>query len=253
MITLSELPRYDFENKTVMITGAGQGIAAAAARAFAERGAKVGICDRHHDRAEETAAGIRESGGMAAGFATDVSQEQEVVNAAEQIAAEFGNIDILINAAGIGPYLPLADITEEHYRDIFDTNVLGTVMMIQSAVPHMPAQGGRIVNFASRLAYNPLPGSSVYSASKAAVICLTHTYARELGARNITVNAIAPGVIETDMTRDIIVQRGEGIIAQTPLHRIGQPDDIAGVALFLASSASKWITGRTLIADGGLN
>ena len=244
----------EFRDKTVIVTGGSRGIGAAISRAFADGGANVAaIYCSGKDAADRLCEEIAGTGGKAIAVQGDISKPASAKNAVEEVARQFSGIDILINAAGIGPYLPLADITEEHYRDIFDTNVLGTVMMIQSAVPHMPAEGGRIVNFASRLAYNPLPGSSVYSASKAAVICLTHTYARELGARNITVNAIAPGVIETDMTRDIIAQRGAGIIAQTPLHRIGQPDDIAGVALFLASSASKWITGRTLIADGGLN
>ena len=244
----------EFADKAVIVTGGSRGIGAEIARAFAAVGARVAIVYRSgKEAAENLCSEIAAAGGDAVAVQADISKPLDAKQAVEKAAKQFSKIDILINAAGIGPYLPLAGITEEHYRDIFDTNVLGTVMMIQAAVPHMPEEGGRIVNFASRLAYNPLPGSSIYSASKAAVVCLTHTYARELGAKNITVNAIAPGVIETDMTRDIIVQRGEGIIAQTPLHRIGQPDDIAGVALFLASSASKWITGRTLIADGGLN
>ncbi|MCB1423589.1 MAG: SDR family oxidoreductase [Nitratireductor sp.] len=244
----------EFADKAVIVTGGSRGIGAEIARAFAAVGARVAIVYRSgKEAAENLCSEIAAAGGDAVAVQADISKPLDAKQAVEKAAKQFSKIDILINAAGIGPYLPLAGITEEHYRDIFDTNVLGTVMMIQAAVPHMPEEGGRIVNFASRLAYNPLPGSSIYSASKAAVVCLTHTYARELGAKNITVNAIAPGVIETDMTRDIIAQRGEGIIAQTPLHRIGQPDDIAGVALFLASSASKWITGRTLIADGGLN
>lgn len=244
----------DFADKTVIVTGGSRGIGAEIARAFAAGGGRVAIVYRSGKEAAEQVCGeIAEAGGEAVAVQADISKPSSVKKAVADVAEQFSKIDVLVNAAGIGPYLPLAGITEEHYRDIFDTNVLGTVMMIQAAVPHMPEEGGRIVNFASRLAYNPLPGSSIYSASKAAVVCLTHTYARELGVKNITVNAIAPGVIETDMTRDIIAERGDGIIAQTPLHRIGQPDDIAGIALFLASPASKWITGRTLIADGGLN
>ena len=112
--------------------------------------------------------------------------------------------------------------------------------------------GGRIVNFASALAFRPIPTSSVYSASKAAVVTLTHAFSKELGPKGITVNAIAPGVIETDMTATILAERGADIIASTPLGRIGQTDDIAGIALFLSSPEAGWITGRTIIADGGV-
>ena len=119
-------------------------------------------------------------------------------------------------------------------------------------LPHLTAPGGRIVNFASALAFRPIPTSSVYSASKAAVVTLTHAWSKELGPRGITVNAIAPGVIETEMTTAILAERGAGIVASTPLGRIGQTDDIAGIALFLCSSEAGWITGRTIIADGGV-
>jgi 3-oxoacyl-[acyl-carrier protein] reductase len=165
----------------------------------------------------------------------------------------FGRLDVLVNTAGIGPYLPLARIDEAHYRSIFDTNVLGTILLTQAAAPLLPSPGGRIVHFASRLAYNPIPTSSVYSASKAAVITLVHGFARELGPKGITVNAVAPGVIETDMTTTIIAERGEQIRAMTPLGRIGQPEDIAGIVTFLASDDAGWITGRTILADGGVN
>jgi 3-oxoacyl-[acyl-carrier protein] reductase len=125
-------------------------------------------------------------------------------------------------------------------------------MMTQAVLPHMPAPGGRIVNFASALVYRPIPTSSVYSASKAAVVTLTHAFAKELGPKGITVNAVAPGVIETDMTAGILAERGDQIVAATPLARIGLPDDIAGIVAFLASPAAGWITGRTIIADGGV-
>ncbi len=116
----------------------------------------------------------------------------------------------------------------------------------------MPAPGGRIVNIASALAYRPIPTSSVYSASKAAVVTLTHAFAKELGPRGITVNAVTPGVLRTDMTESILVERGAQILAMTPLARIGETDDIAGIVTFLASPEAGWITGRTIIADGGV-
>jgi len=203
--------------------------------------------------ADALVAEIAASGGSAVAVAGDVGIPAEAQAMVRQAHEAFGRLDILVNAAGIGPYLPLAEIDEAHCRAIFDTNVLGTIMLTQAAAPLLPSPGGRIVHFASRLAFNPLPTSSVYSASKAAVVTLVHGFARELGPRGITVNAVAPGVIETDMTADILRERGEQILSATPLRRIGQPDDIAGVVTFLASPEAGWVTGRTIIADGGLN
>jgi len=137
-------------------------------------------------------------------------------------------------------------------RAILDANVLGTVLLTQAVLAHLTAPGGRIINFASALAFRPIPASSVYAASKAAVATLTHAWSKELGPRGITVNAIAPGVIETDMTAAILADRGAAVVAATPLGRIGQTDDIAGIALFLCSAEAGWITGRTIIADGGV-
>jgi 3-oxoacyl-[acyl-carrier protein] reductase len=243
-----------FEGKAVLVTGGSRGIGAAVVRRFGSLGAHVAVGYRSgRDAAEALCAEIAAAGGTAVAVAGDVAvpaQAQAMVGRAHEA---FGRLDVLVNAAGIGPYLPLAEIDEAHCRAIFDTNVLGTIMLTQAAAPLLPSPGGRIVHFASRLAFNPLPTSSVYSASKAAVVTLVHGFARELGPRGITVNAVAPGVIETDMTADILRERGEQILAATPLRRIGQPDDIAGVVTFLASADAGWVTGRTIIADGGLN
>jgi 3-oxoacyl-[acyl-carrier protein] reductase len=164
----------------------------------------------------------------------------------------YGRIDILINSAAVAPYRPLDAIDAAFVRAVFDTNVLGTILVIQAALPHLTSPGGRIVNFASGLAFRPIPTSSVYAASKAAVVTLTQAFSKELGPKGITVNAVAPGVIETEMTSAILAQRGADIIAATPLGRIGRPDDIAGIVTFLASPEAGWITGRTILADGGL-
>lgn len=243
-----------FEGKAVLVTGGSRGIGAAVARRFGSLGAHVAVGYRSgRDAAEALCAEIAAAGGTAVAVAGDVAvpaQAQAMVGRAHEA---FGRLDVLVNAAGVGPYLPLAEIDEAHCRAIFDTNVLGTIMLTQAAAPLLPSPGGRIVHFASRLAFNPLPTSAVYSASKAAVVTLVHGFARELGPRGITVNAVAPGVIETDMTADILRERGEQILAATPLRRIGQPDDIAGVVTFLASADAGWVTGRTIIADGGLN
>jgi 3-oxoacyl-[acyl-carrier protein] reductase len=160
---------------------------------------------------------------------------------------------VLVNCAGISERRSFEASDPAFFHAIFDTNVLGTISMIQAVLPHMTAPGGRIINFSSGLATRPIPTTSIYAASKAAVAALSHALAKEFGPRGITVNTIAPGVIETEMTTTILKERGTNIVAMTPLGRIGQPDDIAGIALFLASPDAKWLTGRTLIADGGIS
>lgn len=243
-----------FDGEVVLVAGGSRGIGAAVARRFAGSGAKVAVGYRAASAAAEAlVAELRASGTDAVAVPGDIAVPGEAEAMVRAAHGAFGRLDILVNAAGIGPYRPLADIDAGHVRSIFDTNVLGAILLTKAAVPLMPSPGGRIVHFASRLAYNPLPTSSVYSASKAAVAALVHAFARELGPKGITVNAVAPGVIETDMTAAIIVERGEQIRAATPLGRIGQPDDVAGVVAFLASRDAGWITGRTIIVDGGLN
>jgi 3-oxoacyl-[acyl-carrier protein] reductase len=243
-----------FRGKAVLVTGGSRGIGAAVAFRFAALGAKVAIGYRAASgEADKLVEKLAASGAEAKAFAADVADPAAVDAMVRGAHDAFGRLDILVNAAGIGPYLPLDKIDVDHYRTIFDTNVLGTILLTKAAAPLLTSPGGRIVNFSSRLAYSPLVTSSVYSASKAAVVTLTHAFGKELGPRGITVNAIAPGVIETEMTTKIIAERGESIRAITPLGRIGQPDDIVGIVMFLASDEARWITGRTIIADGGLN
>ena len=134
-----------------------------------------------------------------------------------------------MNSAGIAPYRPLGAIDTDHVRDVLDANVLGAVLLTQAVVPYLPSPGGRIIHFSSRLAVSPIATSSVYAAAKAAVSTLTLAFSKELGPKGITINAVAPGVIETDMTTAIIDERGDAIKNATPLGRIGVPDDIAGI------------------------
>lgn len=243
-----------FDGEAVLVAGGSRGIGAAVARRFAADGAKVAVGYRTAAaEAEALVAELQASGAEAVAVGGDIGVPGEAEAMVRAAHEALGRLDILVNTAGIGPYRPLAEIDADHVRAIFDTNVLGAILLTKAAVPLMPSPGGRIVHFASRLAYNPLPTSSVYSASKAAVVTLVHAFARELGQKGITVNAVAPGVIETDMTTKIIAERGDQIRAMTPLGRIGQPDDVAGVVAFLASRDAGWITGRTIIADGGLN
>jgi 3-oxoacyl-[acyl-carrier protein] reductase len=239
--------------KVALITGGSRGIGAAIARRFAAAGGEVAIgYQARSDTAKDLAAEITDAGGQCLPVQGDISDADAAQRMASDTLARFGRIDILVNCAGIGPYRALGAMDTAFIRSILDANVLGTVLVTQAVLAHLTAPGGRIINFASALAYRPIPTSSVYSASKAAVVTLTHAWSKELGPKGITVNAIAPGVIETDMTTAILAERRPGIVASTPLGRIAQPDDIAGIALFLCSSEAGWITGRTIIADGGV-
>jgi 3-oxoacyl-[acyl-carrier protein] reductase len=239
--------------KVALITGASRGIGAAVARRFAAAGSQVAIgYQTRSDAAASLAADITAAGGQCLAVQGDIADADAAQRIANDTAARFGHIDILVNCAGIGPYRPLGAMDAAFIRAILDANVLGMVLITQAALAHLTAPGGRIINFASALAFRPIPGSSVYAASKAAVVTLTHAWSKELGPRCITVNAIAPGVIETEMTTAILAERGANVVASTPLGRIGQTDDIAGIALFLCSSEAGWITGRTIIADGGV-
>lgn len=239
--------------KVALITGGSRGIGAAIARRFAATGGQVAIgYQARSEAAANLCAEIAGAGGQCLAVQGDITD----AGAAERIAAgtlaHFGRIDILINCAGIAPYRPLGAMDAAFIRAMLDANVLGTVLVTQAVLPHMTSPGGRIINFASALAFRPIPTSSLYAASKAAIVTLTHAWSKELGPRGFTVNAIAPGVIETEMTRTILAERGAAVLASTPLGRIGQTDDIAGIALFLCSSDAGWITGRTIIADGGV-
>lgn len=239
--------------RIALVTGGSRGIGAAVARRLARDGASVAVGYRAGSaEADAVVTEIEAAGGRALAVQGDIGADGDAARMVTETCRHFGRLDILVNAAGIGKYRPLAAVDEAYVRQMFDTNVLGAIMLTKAAAEVMET-GGRIVHVSSRLAYSPIPTSTVYAASKAAVTALVHGYGKELGPKGITVNAIAPGVIETDMTTAIIAERGEQIRATTPLGRIGQPDDIAGIAAFLASDDARWITGRTILADGGLN
>jgi 3-oxoacyl-[acyl-carrier protein] reductase len=241
-------------SKTALVVGGSRGIGAAVARKLAAMGAQVAITYKsRRDAADEVVTSIESIGGTAAAFEADISDASAIDSLLQAVSRRFERIDILVNTAGIAPYRPLGAMDAAFIREVMDANVVGTVLLTQAAVPFLTAPGGRIVHFSSRLATSPIPTSSVYAASKAAVSTLVHAFSKELGPKGITINAVAPGVIETDMTAAIIQERGDAIRSTTPLGRIGQPDDIAGIVAFLASPDSAWITGRTILADGGLS
>lgn len=240
--------------KVVLITGGSRGIGAGIARRFAAEGYRVAVGYRSGQAAADKVVGeIAAAGAQGIAVAGDVAKPEDVKAMVAEVVARFGAVDVLINCAGMAEYRAFEATDPPLFHAHFNTNVLGTVAMIQAVLPHMPAPGGRIINFSSALATRPIPTASIYSASKAAVSALSHALAKEFGPRGITVNAIAPGVIETEMTAKILAERGPGIKAMTPLARIGRIDDIAGIAVFLASPDGQWVTGRTLIADGGIS
>ena len=241
------------KDKVVLVTGGSRGIGASVVRRFAAAGSSVVVSYRsRHDAARQLTDELTGLGQTCVAIAGDIADPEGPESVVRATVERFGRVDVLVNCAGVGTYKPLGQMDAAFVREILDANVVGTVMMVQAVLPHMPSPGGRIVNFASALAYRPIPTSSVYSASKAAVVTLTHAFAKELGPKGITVNAVAPGVIETDMTEKILQERGDQIVSMTPLARIGQPADIAGIVAFLASPEAGWITGRTIIADGGV-
>jgi len=251
---MSSSDQNPLSGKVVLVTGGSRGIGAAVARRFAAAGSRVAIGYRSGNAAAQAVLGeIAGAGAQGAAFAGDVAKPEEARAMVAQVVARFGHIDVLVNCAGIAQYRPIEACDPAFFHAIFDTNVLGTVTVIQAALPHLTAPGGRIINFSSGLATRPIPTTSIYAASKAAVATLSHALAKEFGPRGITVNTIAPGLIETEMTTGILAERGASVAAMTPLGRIGKTDDIAGIALFLASPDAKWLTGRTLLADGGMS
>jgi 3-oxoacyl-[acyl-carrier protein] reductase len=245
---------HPLSGKVVLVTGGSRGIGAAIARRFASAGSKVAIgCRSRGAAAEAVLDDIAAMGRESAAVLGDIANPEAARAIVAQVVARFGHIDVVVNCAGISDHRPFEKSDPAFFHAIFDTNVLGTIAVIQAALPYLTAPGGRIINFSSALATRPIPKTSIYSASKAAVAALSHALAKEFGPRGITVNAIAPGVIETEMTAGILAERGADILSMTPLGRIGQPEDIAGVVLFLASPDAGWLTGRTFIVDGGVS
>jgi 3-oxoacyl-[acyl-carrier protein] reductase len=244
--------------KVAIVTGASKGIGAAAAKALAAEGAAVAV---NYSSAREGAEGvvsqITREGGKAIAIQADVSKAPDVKRLFEETNKALGSPNVLVNNAGVFRFESFEAITAEEFHREFDINVLGQILTIQQALKHFPASGGSIINISSIASENPVPNSSLYSATKGAVDTLTLALAKELGPRNIRVNIVAPGLVDTEGNRDsgfVASAAGNAGAAVTPLAaRFGKPEEIAPVIVFLASDGAAWLTGERISASGGLH
>jgi len=244
------------QGKVAVVTGASKGIGAGIAEELAREGASVVVnYAASGAQAEALVAKIKAGGGQAKAVRADVSKPAEAKTLAKAALAEFGRLDILVNNAGVYEFLPLEAVTEQHFDRMFNLNVRGLLFATQAAVGAFGKDGGAVVNIGSVASRSAPVGASIYSATKGAVDVLTKGLANELGPKNIRVNAVLPGPVVTEGTKEM--PQFEPLLAatlpRTPLGRVGQPGDIARVVSFLVSPDAGWITGETILAAGGLN
>jgi 3-oxoacyl-[acyl-carrier protein] reductase len=243
------------KDKVAIVTGASKGIGASIAKHFSAEGASVVInYSFSKEEADQLVNEIKKAGGKAVAIQANMTKKQDIDRLFKETKSAFGNLDILVNNAGIYDFQPLEAITEGHFHKHFDLNVLGLLMATQRAVESFGSTGGNIINISSVVGLSPLAGGSVYCATKAAVDAITKSLALELGPKKIRVNSLNPGMIETEglhATGFLESDFRKKVETETPLGRIGQPDDVGKVAVFLASDDSAWITGETMLVSGG--
>ena len=244
------------KNKVAVVTGASKGIGAAIATYFAAEGAKVVVnYASSKDGADDVVKAITDNGGTAISVQGDVSNQADVIRLFDETKDAFGTLDILVNNAGIYQYEPIEEVSAESFHQQFNINVWGSLLAIQASLKLFGDTGGTIINISSEAAKTPLPTGSVYSATKAALDAITVSLSKEFSGKNIRINSILPGVVETEGSRSAGFVGSEAetkLVANTPLGRTGQPDDIAKVAVFLASDDAAWITGEKISVSGGI-
>jgi len=241
--------------KVAVVTGASKGIGAAIAKALGAEGASVVVNYASSKAgAEKVVAAITAAGGKAVAVGGDVSKPAEAKGIIEAAIKNYGRLDILVNNSGVYEFQPLEAVTEEQFHRLFNINVLGAILTSQAALKHLGA-GGSIINIGSGVSRITPPNSVVYTATKGALDAVTGVLSRELAPKNIRVNSLNPGMVETEGTHTAGFIGGDfekWAVANTPLGRIGQPGDIASIAVFLASDDSKWLTGEQILATGGM-
>lgn len=243
----------DLSGQIALVTGAARGLGRLIAETFAACGAKVACVDVNTELLEATVGAINNAGGQATAHGCDVTDSRRVNEVVDQVVAQWGGLRILVNNAGITRDGLVMRMKDDQWDSVLNINLRGTFLFTRAACkPLVKGRGGRIINIASVSGLMGNPGQANYSASKAGVIGLTRTVAMELASRNITVNAVAPGFIATDMTANLGEELVKTIVGQVPLGRLGQPRDVADAVLFLASEAAAYITGQVITVDGGL-
>jgi 3-oxoacyl-[acyl-carrier protein] reductase len=242
--------KIDLSGKNALVTGSTRGIGRAVAQALSDAGARVAVVGRDKDRASKVAEQV---GNGAIGFACDVGETAQVAQLIADVEKAFGGIDILVNNAGITRDNLVMRLKDEDWDEVLNANLRGAFAAIRAASRGMmKKRSGRIINMASVVGIIGNKGQANYSASKAGLIALTKSIAKELGSRNILVNAIAPGYIETEMTDAMTPEAKSALNALIPLERLGKPEDIAAAVVFLASDHASYITGQVLVVDGGM-
>lgn len=247
---------FDITGRVVLVTGAGRGLGATLAEGFGAVGARVALCDQHEETAHATATRIREAGGSASGYGCDISDAAQVSAVVERVTAEYGTLDVLVSNAGINIPKPAEELTPEEWSRIIGVNLTGTWLCCQEAGRVMLQQGaGCIINICSTHGHvgSYVHKASAYNASKAGVINLTRSLSLEWGERGVRVNGISPGPLATELMKTRLANPDyvRKFLERMAIKRIGEPQDIVGAALFLASPAAAWVTGQILAVDGG--